>query len=534
LKKKFQFILVLSIILVSMNVYSFCEAAAARIAVLPFKINAEKDFAFLQDGIQDMLGSRLSRENKVFVIDKNTVNTAAKSFENFSGKSRALLIGGKLTADYIIYGSLTLLGDTGSIDAKITDITGKNEPTTIFKQISSIDQVIPEINKFATDINTIVFHRAAPQPFQPAQSAAPNQEFISRSNQDFVIMESNDQPQTFWKSKAFEHSIVGMDFGDVNNDGIKEIVCISNHAVYIYQNTNNSFKQIAKIAENRINGYIGVDVADINNNGTPEIFVSSLVQGKNKASSFVIEYDGSKYNTIIDRSPWYYRIVKPVTGKPVLMAQKQEYRRGDIYSSPISIMVSDGSKYFPEKMVIKAGLTNVFGIGYDDLEKNGQKSILAFNKDDYISVFNNPTRPSWTGTTKLGGNMSRFLIEPDDPTNEHPVPQYYPMRLRTADTDQDGEIEVITAANYDIANNMVRGFRSFTKSKIQALGWDSLGFKPLWTTRSLSGRISDFFIEDFDNDGVTERVIAVEATKKALFFSEPQSHIIAYELAKRK
>jgi len=263
LKKFFQSSLLLSITLAIINVYSFCEAATARVAVLPFKINAQKDFTFLQTGIQDMLSSRLSWKNRVSVIGKDRVNEVAKSVENFTGKSRALLIGGKLNADYIIYGSLTIMGENASIDAQIIDISGKHEPTTLFKQIDSAGQVIPEINRFATDINTTVFNRPSTQQFQsvrpstqqfrPAQPSTPNQQFISTPNQNFLSMGSSGPQQAFWKSKTFKHVIVGMDFGDVNNDGIKETVFISNHAVYIYQKSNDSFTQIAKVAENKIN-----------------------------------------------------------------------------------------------------------------------------------------------------------------------------------------------------------------------------------------------------------------------------------------
>jgi len=81
---------------------------------------------------------------------------------------------------------------------------------------------------------------------------------------------------------------------------------------------------------------------------------------------------------------------------------------------------------------------------------------------------------------------------------------------------------------------MIQGFRSFSKSEIQAFTWDSLGLKPVWKTRNLQGRISDFFIEDFDNDGINEIVISVVAKKKLLLPLQSISYIIAYELTTKK
>jgi hypothetical protein len=211
------------------------------------------------------------------------------------------------------------------------------------------------------------------------------------------------------------------------------------------------------------------------------------------------------------------------------MGQRQEYRRGDIYSSPVSIMESDGSRYIPGQMVLASDQANVLGVGYADLDNSGQKNVIAFNHQDYLHIFSSPNRPVWTGEDKLGGSVSRFLLEPDDPTDDL-IPQYFPMRLRTADTDQDKKVEVIAAANHDTAQSLVRGFRSFSKSHIQALTWDSLGLRPIWNTRTLPGRISDFFIEDFDNDGIVEIVIAIVAKKNALLSLNSESYIIAYEL----
>ena len=47
-----------------------------RVALFPFKVNAEKDLSFLRDGIFDMLSSRLSSPGKVEVLNRLDVETA--------------------------------------------------------------------------------------------------------------------------------------------------------------------------------------------------------------------------------------------------------------------------------------------------------------------------------------------------------------------------------------------------------------------------------------------------------------------------
>ena len=138
-------------------------AAPARVAILPFDVNAEKDLTFLQEGILDMLASRLAWQDKVDVINENETKAAVAAVEGFDGESRALLVGGKLQADYVLFGSLTVFGESVSIDAKMVDVSGQQEPVPFFAQTGSMGQVIPQINQFATNINATVFGRGVAQ-----------------------------------------------------------------------------------------------------------------------------------------------------------------------------------------------------------------------------------------------------------------------------------------------------------------------------------------------------------------------------------
>ncbi|MDX2451819.1 MAG: hypothetical protein QNK21_04155, partial [Desulfosarcina sp.] len=138
-------------------------AAPARVAILPFDVNAKNDMTFLQEGILDMLGSRLAWHDKVEVINEKETKAALASVEGFEGQSRALLVGGKLQADYVLFGSLTVFGESVSIDAKMVDVNGQQAPLPFFAQTQGMGEVIPQINQFATNINATVFGRGVAQ-----------------------------------------------------------------------------------------------------------------------------------------------------------------------------------------------------------------------------------------------------------------------------------------------------------------------------------------------------------------------------------
>ena len=80
---------------------------ARRILVIPFTINAAGDLGYLQRGISDMLTSRLEQGKDVTVV---TVDHQPKSLTDLVGSENA---------DYVITGSVTVLGGSVSTDAQV-------------------------------------------------------------------------------------------------------------------------------------------------------------------------------------------------------------------------------------------------------------------------------------------------------------------------------------------------------------------------------------------------------------------------------
>ena len=134
-------------------------AEPKRVVIVPFKINAEKDLTFLEEGIADMLESRLSWDDKVTVISREETKRALESVVGPLDETKAREIGAKLDADHVLFGSLTIFGNSMSIDAKLVDVSGNRPPLTFFSQSQGMDEVIPKINLFAADINEKVFGR---------------------------------------------------------------------------------------------------------------------------------------------------------------------------------------------------------------------------------------------------------------------------------------------------------------------------------------------------------------------------------------
>jgi len=545
-------------------------AAPSRVAILPFDMHAEKDLTFLQEGILDMLGSRLAWKDKVEVINENETKAALESIQGFEGESRALLAGGKLKADYVLFGSLTVFGESVSIDAKMVDVSGQQEPLPFFAQTRGMGDVIPKINEFATNINATVFGRqvarrplaapaaqagAAPtqsvqqqpaqQPYNPrmhpekllrsgniqsdsapiiqSQANSPNPSFLSTAPAGGVGSGSKN-----WRSRSFKKLITGLDVGDVDNDGFQEVVLLTDKLVSIYRMQNGQFLKVAETAPTRTSTYIGVDIGDVNGNGTPEIYVSSLGPNKNTIDSFVLEYTGKEYERIYGPDNWYYRIARTVDKGVVLLGQRQLAGDNSVFTEAVHQMLWQGSRITPGTRLLTGGKTNLIGATYGDATGSGNSQILAYDSSDRLRLYSGPGEADWEDSDISGGNLLFYIPRKTEPGYEKKA--YYPLRVRITDIDRDGKAEIMVATHEDRLRNMLENLRSFNKGYLECRQWDGITFASQWKTQTVKGRIADFKVADFDNDGQDELLMALVVKEGAVMFTDSISRLIGFDL----
>ena len=234
-------IIFITVIFANINLFA---AEPDRVAIIPFKMNAQNDLTFLKDGIYDMLASRLSKADKVQVIGREETEKALEEITGPINEETARQTGENLNADFVFFGSLTIFGNSVSIDAKMIDVSGKKPTLAFFNQSQGMDEVIPRINIIAEDINEKVFGikpavttlaPASPTPAPETQKrdihAHPEtllkneitgEEPSLQGTQNSLLVEDGrgrELSTKFWKSRNFKSFLNGLALGDVDKDG---------------------------------------------------------------------------------------------------------------------------------------------------------------------------------------------------------------------------------------------------------------------------------------------------------------------------
>jgi len=546
----FSIIIFFSFVFIS----SSSAADPEKVLILPFTIHSDKDLSFLRKGVADMLASRLALKDRVVVIDRTDSVLKQEKIPAEINADTAVALGEKTRSDYVLFGSLTVFGNTISTDAKFFDVHQKQPVLTFSELGKSQGEVISHINLLAGRIKEEVFGRktfsSRPAPSQSTEvkesdsfSRQHPEKILDKASGEGSILsedvsEAGEETASLWKTRNFKTEIKGVALGDVDGDKNNEIVFISGKIIFIYRNADRRFGKIAEIQDETNNTFIGIDVADINDNGISEIFVTGL-SDENRLRSLVLEWNGTEFKKVVKKENWHYRVIKaPNRGAPILLGQKGGYN--DIFLGGIYELQWDNGRYVPTDKQHLPNWVTVYGLTYGDVSNDGRESVLAIRKDGILSILANGGDEEWTSSETYGGSNIYLLSpadkkaatsvgRPTDPTAGKGI--YLQQRIFITDLDEDKKNEVIVVKNHDAVRGLLGRYRHYSGGHFEALVWDNVGLRKKWKTRQFSGYISDYDVGDLDNDGTDELVFAV-MVKSDSAFTEPKSHIISWSLKK--
>jgi TolB-like protein len=149
-----------------------------KVAILPFIIRSQENLDYLREGIYDILTSRVSVEEMIEVVKRSVVERALYEEKPMRlDEAMVTKIGMRVGADFVVFGSITKIGEDISLDARLISTSGEKPPLTVYADQKGIDGVMMKIGDFARDIrNKILGPRA-----ETARQDKPNGPYIVKS-----------------------------------------------------------------------------------------------------------------------------------------------------------------------------------------------------------------------------------------------------------------------------------------------------------------------------------------------------------------
>lgn len=127
--------------------------SGARIMTLPFEIHSSTDLSYLKNQVPWIIAGQLEKDGGVIVEpDKEKLDpTRPMSVDE------ARRLGRDAGVDYVIWGSLTRLGQRISLDVKLLTIPSEKGPEYLYAEGDDIETLLSTVNTVALSIGTRVF-----------------------------------------------------------------------------------------------------------------------------------------------------------------------------------------------------------------------------------------------------------------------------------------------------------------------------------------------------------------------------------------
>ena len=511
-----------------------------KVALIPFSVNSPQDLGFLQNGLFNMLFSRLSDPGKVEILDRETIDKAMTDARKTLGikgllnESNARIIGADMGVDYILFGSLTHFGESVSLDASMVDMSGEKQTLTFFEQSNNMGDVIPMVNTFAGQINLKVFNRsianemyARPKGTQPHGGSQYSGGQEGSNTGGFINLQETSQ-KGFQTHLKFQGQINAFVTGDLKNDGNIQVVTATDSEVVIHKLKGTRLLVEKKLEFSSTHRIISLDFADINKNGFPEIFVTSLNIQREGLKSFVLEYDGTNYKTLIDNESYYFRVIDGPDKEKILLGQKSLVHP---YKGKIYVMKAQGSRYVREKRIRMPKSASVLSLARGNVTAKDVSEYVLINEHGRLTVVTDTGKVDWEGNKKFGGTAHYFLLPLNDTDSTYQERSYFNPRILFYDVGDDGKKDVFVVRNEEFGGGALGRYKRFTKGSLEILSWNGIALAPVAKTRTVQGWISDFSIVDMDGDGKDELIVSVVGKPKILLGAKGQtSNIISYQL----
>ncbi len=515
-KQHFASIIAYFLILVFFMPCHAIEEKAIRVLLLPFEIRSEKELPFLRKGMEEMLSSRLSKNESVQIAKLKEDQLDERL--NPADRESMIKTASELSTDYLLTGSLTIFENSISTEAEFMD-TATGKVLLRFNEISkNRDDVFEHLKLLADRINTEVLI-----PVAADQNRIEAEPIIEKSEKEKSL------PGLFWKSQYFHHRINSVACGNVDGENGKDVIFSSKDKVFIYRYQNQTlvkFQEIETPSQTRI---IRVDTADTNQNGKDEIFVTAINLMTRALDSFMLEWDGKEFQKNPENEEWYFNVLHMPEGKNILLGQKQG--RKHPFSPGVYELEWKNNKIISTRTHQLPDTVNIYEFAYGDFLADGKQELIILDKRDRLVLLHPGGETLWSGSEKYGGSETylEYPSEHDDPRGDSADHYYLQQRLHVTSRRENKSNCLIIVKNTDRAGRYFSRLRSFESGHVECLIWNGIGLEEKWRTPDVAGYISDSVIEDLDNDGKNELILTV-VMDEGLFFKKKKSFISAWKI----
>ncbi|MCP5468666.1 MAG: hypothetical protein H7A32_05295 [Deltaproteobacteria bacterium] len=527
------------IFLFNIILYFFCisELFAAQVQVARFQYNGPQDKEYLVSAAQDAIVASLNQSGHQAQRD-------SKSYDPDSYKQKNI-------QKNIIIGRINVVGQQARV--LIIRVNTDANYREKYIQVDNLDHFLPQIESYALNYlarEMNIVENSKTIEVKPDNQGIATQEKVqsdtSKESSPVVKEDIKLQDSTHFKkeprkeensisqhepvsneyqilSQRLPYEIRSIAYGDLDQDGIKELCVTSQNTLYIYHLNGAQLEKLTEYQGKSTDYFVKVDILPEYQGQRAKIALTNLKS--NYASSKLFEYQANTLDLVVDKIPFQLRVL--VEGQKALLLGASYNGKQEQMQSVYTLLIEGDKVRVGEKMKLpKVSSLYAFQKFHND---NSLLTISHSGKLDYYREQSGENKKIWSSQDSYGSHGNYIPISVKNVFNEV-IASYYSIPVEIESIGENTGHEVLLVRSESMVKKVVGKVPFIADSQLVKLKWDEMGFSEEWMSKKVDGSIQDFLVDR--SSFQSKVIIAVRLRQGGVFgsMSKNESIILAYDL----
>ncbi len=497
------------------------DSDRSKVMILPFDGSSAGKFNYLTDPVRSMVTSRLAGQEGVEVVDYGLRAADIKKLS--SGEPNpdgADSVFSKFDLDYIVTGGLYALQTGLKIQVAVAGKDTAGEPVRLNVLAINEESVIGQVGQLVDEIAGKGFGLETSGALAIA---------VQGGERDGLSGFTTEHPEKLYKKGVYSGAIVTEDggvsvssqgvrrssvipimlvtmaTGDLDGDGMQEIVTAARTSLSVFRFNDTRFMEVASYKFPKSAKINAVNIADLNGDGKPEIYVSA--NNRERASSAIFALTGNQLQPLVENINWFIRPLNMPGDRLVLAGQRASAKHEEGYLRPgVSILSFDraAGKVSEEKKLPLPERVNLFDFEWADLEGDNKYELIAVDHREKLLVYDNKNSLVWVSEKDYGGSRNFFgpavseafsfkaMVSNEQEEQIERKIVFIPARIVVKDIDGDGNQEIIIGQNKRLYGKWFSNSREYDGGSVVCLDWRQESLQESWRTNKINGYVADY------------------------------------------
>lgn len=509
---------------VSTPLFSADNEYSQTMVILPLEVSQTGQYAYLNPAISQMLITRLSGQDGLEVAGSQMSSTQVDVIKLLLQAGNYAKAVSLIQGDWLVDGSMYSLKDGLQVNLTLYPTGAGLKPLTFGFSAQGPDGVIPAIAELSQEIREGVLGTETKSVKGPVadstglsgfQTPHPERAYKKGLYAGATMFGDEDdrfQSKGVRRSSTIPLTVESMALGDLDGDGLNELVAASRSKIRVFRFDDQRFNIIAEYDFSPNIKIHVINIADPGDSGRMKLYVSAN-NGK-FPSSAIFTWDGSKTLQLDqEKIRWYIRPVWWPKKGVILAGQQDSPNISDNFLQPGVFELSfDTAKrrYARKEKLFLPEKTNLFDFVVADLDGDSTNETMVIDTQQKLLVYDEVLNLIWVSSANYGGSKKFFGPPISDTGNKQQTTSYdeatqgrrslvfIPGRLDVKDITGDGLPEVVVNTNEIGMSEWLENLRSYDGGSVACLSWRGFGLMELWRTNHITGYVADYA---FDGDG---------------------------------